>query len=509
YSGVFWDVQDYLLEDLERIEVVRGPGATIWGANAFNGVINIISKDASQTQGTLITAGAGSEENGFGGIRYGGKIAEQSFYRVYAKYRNQDGLRYASGADSHDEWMLGQTGFRSDTEFGNNNHFTLQGDFNNGLYGTDRAEDSRIGGGNILGRWAHDFSDTSNLQVQMYFDRTYRRIPGTYEENRFTYDIDAQHSFLLGERNILTYGMQYQMSGDKIDNPNRAFISFEPSSRHLQVVSGFVQDEITIIPERFGVTLGSKLEHNDFSGFEIQPSIRAAYTPSTNHTVWAGISRAIRRPTRFDVDLVIPSIGLRNQPSDRFESEKVIAYELGYRVRPLSMLSLDVTGFYNTYEDLRSQELIGGVRYLRNELEGDGYGFEVGVNYQPLDFWKLKAGYRYLQTRLHVSSSSNDPTGGAGEGNDASNVFVLQSMFDLPHRVQFDQVLRFVDELPNPVVPAYYVLDLRLAWLPTDNLELAVIGRNLLDNQHPEFGAPTAFRREVEQSVFGKVTLTF
>jgi iron complex outermembrane receptor protein len=509
FSGVFWDVQDYMLEDLDRIEIIRGPGATIWGANAFNGVINIISKDASQTQGTLITGGGGDEENGFGGLRYGGKLGENSYYRIYTKYENRDGLSYGNGADAHDEFMMGQTGFRTDTSLQGENHLTFQGDFYNGLLGADRAEDSRIGGGNFLGKWSHAFSDTSNLEIQSYIDRTYRRIPDLYEENRLTYDLDLQHSFLVGERNTLTYGMEYQMSADKIGNPQPSLISFEPNERHLQLFSGFLQDEIAIVPELFGVTIGTKIEHNDFSGIEVQPSIRAAYTPNTNQTVWAGVSRAVRRPTRFEADLSIPFIPLSKQAPDQFESEKVIAYELGYRLKPLDMVSFDATIFYNEYSDLRSQEVIGGVRYLRNELEGDGYGFEIAANYQPVEYWRLRASYRYLETRLHLSDSSTDPTGGFGEGDDPRNIVVLQSMFDLPYHLQFDQVLRYVDKLPDPYVPAYLVADLRLAWLPSEHIEIAVVGRNLLDNHHPEIGAASPLRKEVEQSIFGKVTLRF
>jgi iron complex outermembrane receptor protein len=510
FSGVFWDVQHYLLDDIDRIEVIRGPGAALWGANAFNGVINIITKSARDTQGGLLMGGGGTEENGFGGFRYGSKFSENTFYRVYATYFNRDGLKYPSGADAHDGMMQGQTGFRTDSYLQGANVITVQGDYYNGLDSTDKQDDTHVTGGNLLGRWSHTFSETSDLQAQLYYDRTYRNIPQQFREDLGTYDLDFQHRFDVGERNHLMYGFEYRLYEDDIDNPNPTLLAFVPPERNMQLVSGFLQDEINIVPDYFGVTVGSKFEHNDFTGFEFQPSIRAAYFPAEGQTLWAGVSRAVRTPTRIDEDFVVPSFGLTNEPPGLFRSEEVIAYELGYRLQLWKRVSFDLTGFYNDYDNLRSVEPMGGFLVERNELEGDGYGFEISSTFQATDSWRLRGGYRYLETRLHGSAASKDPLAAANEANDPHNIVTLTSMLNLPWKLEFDQIVRYVDNVPPPfAVAEYLALDLRLAWSPRPNLELAVVGRNLLDNQHPEIGAPTALRKEVERSVYGKVTWRF
>jgi len=512
FSGVFWDVQNYVLEDLDRIEVIRGPGATMWGANAFNGVINIISKNARDTQGTLVTGGGGNEEAGFGAIRYGGELSSNSFYRVYLDYFNRDDLKYANGKDAHDNFMLGQTGFRTDTQLNDINALTVQGDYYNGAYNIDQqSPDGRVAGGNLLGRWTRTFSPESELVVQSYFDNTHRR-QFDFVEDLNTFDLDAQHRFALGHRNSIMFGLEYRLMADQIHNPAPTILEFIPEERNMQLISGFVQDEIILIQDRLSATIGSKFEHNDFSGFEVQPSIRAAYTPATNQMLWAGISRAVRSPTRIDVDFRVPAF-LNNQLRDLYKSEEVIAYEVGYRIQLRQRLSYDITTFYNVYDRLRSIENIPGGPYFRNEFEGDGYGFSVSQNFRALEWWRLRLNYSYLETRLKPTANHQGlgipGTGIEAEGNDPRNLFSAQSLLNLPFNLEFDQVLRFVDKLPNPKVPAYFEIDLRLAWHPTANLELALIARNLLDNQHPEIGPDLATREEVERSIFGKVTWRF
>ena len=307
----------------------------------------------------LITGGGGNEANGFGGVRYGGQLGERTYYRVYATYMNWDGLEFENGEDAHDEWMLGQTGFRTDTELNLNNAFTLQGDYYAGLFGAAGREDSRTGGGNVLGRWTHDFSEDSDLMVQVYFDKTHRRITGMFEENRNTFDLDAHHHFLAGEDHNIVWGINYRLSSDQIGNPNPAVLSFEPSERNLQLFSLFLQDEITVVEDYVKLTVGSKFEHNDFSGFELQPSIRVAYTPTAQQTVWAGVSRAVRTPTRIDVDVRAPGL-LLNQSRTGFDAEELLALEAGYRVKPNDWLMIDVAAFYNEYEDLQSYEPVPG-----------------------------------------------------------------------------------------------------------------------------------------------------
>jgi iron complex outermembrane receptor protein len=511
FSGVFWDVQNYPLDDLDRIEVIRGPGATMWGANAFNGVINIISKSARDTQGALIVGGGGNEEAGFGAVRYGGQLATNSFYRLYIDYFNRDDLAYANGEDARDNFMLGQTGFRSDTQLNDVNALTVQGDYYNGIYGINRSPDGRVGGGNLLGRWTRTFSPESELLLQTYFDKTHRS-QFNFVEDLDTFDIDAQHRFPIGRRHSFMYGLEYRLAHDNIQNPTATQFAFIPEVRNMQLFSAFLQDEISLIEEHLSATLGSKFEHNDFSGFEIQPSVRLAYNPATNQTIWAGVSRAVRTPTRIEVDWEVPPL-ISNQSRDLYKSESVIAYEAGYRIQLFRKLSYDITLFYNQYDRLRSLENIPGGPYFRNEFEGDGYGFSISQTYQPLEWWRLRLNYAYLETRLKESDNHLPlPFPGFGvetEGNDPRNLFTAHSSFNLPYNIEFDQVLRFVDELPNPIVPAYLELDLRLAWHPQQNLELALIGRNLLDKQHPELGPDSPQREEVERSVFGKVTWRF
>ena len=371
----------------------------MWGANAFNGVINIITKSAKQTQGTLLMGGGGSEEQGFGGLRYGGTAGENTHYRVYATYFNRDELSLPSGVGANDGWMLGQTGFRTDSRLNEVNHLTVQGDYYNGEY---RAGDApgRIGGGNLLGRWTRTFSEESDLSVQVYWDRTHRR-QFNFIEDLDTFDVDGQHRLPLGQRNSLMWGFNYRLWLDRIEAPTPNF-QFIPADRSMQLVSGFVQDELALFDEKLMVTVGTKLEHNDFTGFEFQPSIRTAFTPNQRHTVWAGISKAVRTPTRIEVDWSAPPL-FRNQPRNNYESEQVLAYEVGYRISPVDKVNYDVALFYNDYNDIRSIENLPGGPFFRNEYEGHGYGVELTQTYRFTEWWRLRASYSYL--RIHLEES--------------------------------------------------------------------------------------------------------
>lgn len=507
FSGVFWDAQDTLMEDIARIEVVRGPGATMWGANAVNGVINIITKSARETQGALVLGGAGTEERGFGAIRYGGQLGKNTYYRTYLKHFNRDDLSLTDGRGARDEWTMSQGGFRTDSELSGDNLLTFQGDLYYGGIGQLTENEINLGGGNVLGRWTHQFTPESDLLAQLYYDRVYRDIPRLFQEQRDTLDFELQHRLPAGDRNDLIWGLNYRVSADEIENPMPSRLAFYPEEKTIQLFSFFLQDEIALVPERLSLILGSKLEHNDFTGFEYQPSVRLAFTPTERQTAWAAVSRAVRTPSRIDHDLRVPGVIAEDSG---FDSEKLIAYELGYRVQLHSKVALDLATFFNDYDELRSQEpWLGGDRVFRNKLEGETYGLELVARVQLADWWRLRAGYTFLEKDLSLEPGSLDVTRGTTEGNDPDHIFLLHSSINLPGNWYFDGLLRYVDALPDPYVPGYSVLDLRLAWRPANDLEMALIGRNLLDDRHPEFGRPGPLRKEIEHSVYAKVTWRF
>ena len=509
FAGVFWDVQDTLLEDIDRIEVISGPGATLWGSNAVNGVINITTKEAKDTQGLLLLGGGGTEERGFAGMRYGGALSPTLHYRIYTKYFDRDSTLLTSGGDGSDSWNMGQTGFRLDWNPTSENLLTLQGDLYSGSIDRLGSDDIEVSGGNLLGRWTHRFTPDSNLQLQWYYDRTHRDIPNTFGENLATYDFDLQHQFLIGERNNFVWGLGYRLVDDHVTNtPTLAVL---PAEITREWFSGFLQDEIALIPDRLALTLGTKVEHNDYTGWEVQPSTRLAWKPTATQTVWTAVSRAVRTPSRIDREFFVPGNPpftlLQGGPD--FDSEKLVAYELGYRVQATPRLSLSAAAFYNDYSDLRSVEQVNPPALtpvvIGNKLEGESHGVELTADYHVTSAWRLQAGYTRLFIHLKPTDDSTDTSNGSNESHDANNQLFLRSSVDLPWNLEFDASFRHVGAISNQDLPAYDELDLRLGWHPTSQLEISLVGQNLLHNHHAEFGN-VGLRHEIERGVYAKVT---
>jgi iron complex outermembrane receptor protein len=512
FSGVFWDVQNVMLEDIDRIEVISGPGATLWGSNAVNGVINVITKSARDTQGALVSGGGGSFLRGFGNGRYGGRIGENAYFRLYGMGFERDNTFFRNGRSADTGWFIGQGGFRGDWLPAHGANVSVQGNFYGGDIGQTGPGDVTVDGQNLIGRWAHPLTDDSDVSLQLYWDRTRRKIPGSITEILNTYDMEFQHRLSLGERNRFIWGAGYRFLHD--DVANNLALAFLPGRRDLHLFSGFLQDEITLLRDQLVLTVGSKFEHNDFSGFEFQPSARIAWMPVTDHTFWAAVSRAVRTPSRIDTEFFVPGVPpfVLQGGGDRFDTETVLAYELGYRTELADQVGLSISTFYNDYDDIRSVEPRAGAPgqfIILNKLRAHTYGVELSMAWQALAWWRLRAGYTYFAKDIHLRGSA-DVNQGRGEGNDPHHQFLIQSMINLPANLQFDSVFRYVDNLNQrgPLVPSYATLDLRLGWRPTPDWELAIVGQNLLDKRHAEFGA-TATRQEIPRSVFGRLTWTF
>ncbi|HEY8994026.1 MAG TPA: TonB-dependent receptor [Lacunisphaera sp.] len=507
HAAVFWEVQDTLLEDTNRIEVISGPGATQWGANAVNGVINITTKSAKDTQGLLLTGGGGTVLRGFGGIRYGGTLAPGVYYRIYGKYSDRDRTWFSDGRNGANDWRIGQGGFRVDWDAATGDLVTLQGDLYDGRVGQPAGTDVRMSGGNVLGRWSHTLSEKSNVTLQWYYDRTHRIIPGTFAEDLDTYDVDFQHRLPLGERHDLVWGVNYRVIDDQQHNdyPTLAFL---PERVVRESYSVFVQDEIALRPERLNLTVGAKLEHNYYTGFEFQPSARLSWLPDDRQTVWAALSRAVRAPSRVDGELVAP----RDPPftilqaNPDFVSEQLVAYELGYRVQPRPQLSLSLALFYHDYDRLRTTERVNPATprplYLGNGQEGTSMGGELTADYRVTRAWRLRAGFTQLHLHLRNKSVSTAP---APTYTDPEHQFSLRSTLDLPRGFEWDVTYRYVSHLLSQSVPAYSELDIHLGWSPTPRWEWSIVGQNLLHSSHAEFNAVTS-RQNIPRSVYGKLT---
>jgi iron complex outermembrane receptor protein len=509
FSGVFWDQQDVLLADVERIEVISGPGATLWGANAVNGVINVITRNATDTEQVLASVGAGSHMQN-AAFRYGGPLTENGAYRVYAKGAKLDHSDLESGAAGVDGWESAQVGFRADFE-GGDRRFTVQADVHIGesqdrgsVLGIDfgRVETE---GANVLARWAQEFESGSQLQVRTYVDHTERDDALFFSPSRDTFDIEAQYRIPLGRHDVLLGG-GYRQSRDEVGAG--LITSFIPASRDLAWRSMFAQNRVAL-NDRLDLTVGLKLEHNEYTGTESLPTVRLAWKPTDERLLWTAVSRAVRAPARFDRDVFFPGtppflvVGGPN-----FQSEVARVLEAGYRATPSARLSYSVTAYYHDWDKLRSGSSIPVE--LENRIEGDVTGLEAWATWQPLSRWQLRAGLSTLDKRLVLEPGSTDPVGVDNDtlANDADYQWLLRSFVQLSSRLELDVDVRRVGALPHPVVPAYTAVDARLGWRRNERLGLSLVISNLFDDSHVEFGRVES-RHVLDRTALLNVSLRF
>lgn len=545
FSGVYWENQDVMLEDVERIEVIRGPGATLWGANAVNGVINIITKHSSDTQGGLVVAGGGTEEQAFGAFRYGAQLNSDTTARAYVKGFKRDENTHQSGGEAGDDWDKVQGGFRLDSQLSSQDNLSVQGD----AYRTELNQNTTLPqlsppylnnfnetidtfGGNLLARHQHTFSSTSDYTLQVFYE-FYERNETFIRESRHVADIDFQHRFALLDWNDIVWGAGYRYNHDDFSTPT-TINHVAPSSRNDQIFSAFVQDEITLIDDNLWLTVGSKFEHNDYSGFEAQPTARLMWTLHHQHRLWGAVSRAVRTPSRLEHTMnsvqavtppqppFIPAVVVSLQGKEHFDSEQVISYEIGYRTTFINNLSIDFTAFYNNYKGLRSGE-IGSIippsnltdpatvsLNIGNNISAKTYGFEISTVWQMLEWWRWDASYSLLKTEYNKQDAVNDL------GMSPQQRLSLRSAMSPWKNIELDLLFRYVDTNSAvsftglTVIKDYVSMDIRLAWQAMKDLELSLVGQNLLAEKHLEYRqelltTPT----EIDRGMYGKLTWRF
>ncbi|MGH9727869.1 MAG: TonB-dependent receptor plug domain-containing protein [Candidatus Acidiferrales bacterium] len=538
FAGVYWEAQLTPLEDIERIEVIRGPGGAIWGANAVDGIINIITKSSRDTHGTLVSAGGGNADQGTGTVRYGAGNDRGFNYRVYGTGFSRS-PEFHSDGNNFDDWRMGQAGFRADWNKNTRDSFTIQGNIYDDAAGESTTfalfsppsqvvvdGNAELWGGNVLGRWKRVLSGGSDFQIQAYYDHTHHFEP-EFGEDRDTLDFDFLHHLTLPKEQNFLWGFGARVSPSRIVQ-REPTIDFLPHDKTDQIYSGFVQDEIPFAGRAVSLTVGSKFEHNNYSGFELQPSVRLLWNPTARQALWGSISRAVRTPSRLDEDVQLSDfatvtplpIYLRVLGNPQFVSEKLIAYEAGYRTLVGPKLYLDIAVFHNDYNDVYSFQV--GAPFLEvsptpvhaviplltsNGIEGETNGFELAPDWKPTSWWELKPSYSFLSMALRDKPSSNDPTSVAGyKGSSPRHEVNIQSLVNLPKRQEFDQTFRFVSGLPAQSVASYTTANARFGWHIAQQLELSVVGQNLMQPHHAEFGGDPGGLVEIKRSVYAKLT---
>ena len=546
FSGVYWEVQDVLLEDVERIEVIRGPGAALWGANAVNGVINIITKHTAETQGSLLIAGGGTEERVFGAFRYGGALPGRNYGRFYVKGFMRDDFEQSGGDKAEDQWDMVKAGFRLDSYSFKKDLITLQGDLYSGNLNqtvelpkltppfTETFQDNaNVWGLNLALTWQHILSPTVDYTLKLSFDISDRHELFARDE-RDTIDIDFQHRYSTISDHDFIWGLRYRYYHDRYSD--LVSISFDPDSRNDQLFSGFVHDEITLLKNQLWLTLGSKFEHNDYSGFEVQPTARLLWAPYKQHKFWGAVSRAVRTPARTEhhskiLLTVVPAADPDNPASlplaifsvgnQDYQSEEVIAYELGYRFIPARFLSFDVTAFYNDYSRLQNNKVgdfgskgsyVELPLVYANEIKGETYGIELAIAWYVSDWARLHLAYSYLNTSIDLPRENSNI---AQVPTSPDHQVSLRSEIDLCDNLALNLWFRYVDESfgldsrgsSGFIFDDYITADVGLTWSPVSTIEISIVGQNLLDDRHLEYRLSgfTKNASEVERGVYGKI----
>jgi iron complex outermembrane receptor protein len=542
FSGVSWELQDVPLEDLDRIEVIRGPGATLWGSNAVNGVINIITKQASDTQGGLVVGGGGPQERS-GTIRYGGH-AGNAQYRTYFKYDEAGDSILADGTSAQDAWHMWRAGLRTDWQAAAANTITLQGDLYDGREGSVdtlasftppysrvlvRAD--RLSGGNVLGRWTHESGAHSHWSLQLNVDHAEAPSP-VFGVNRNIFNLEFQQQLDLGSRQTFVYGAGGRMTQSKYSNSFTQINSATDDSDLLFNV--FLQDDIALVNDRLALSLGTKVERDEYSGSALQPNARLLWTPNNSNSVWASVARAVRAPNPLETETRINEAVLPGQgsaptlptlisvlPNPNLASERLVAYEAGYRLQPDKSIYLDIAAFVNVYDGLIVTEdyaaflettpppahLTVATQY-NNDSKRETHGIEFASSWQVTDWWKLAAGYTWLQMDLGSQRAAQIEQ--EQPGDSPRDQWNLRSSIQWSRSVSFDTALYYVDPLPAQGIPSYVRLDMHVGWRASDSLSASLTGTNLLQGQHAEFaGYGTISPVEVRRSLYARLTWSF
>jgi iron complex outermembrane receptor protein len=503
FSGVFWDAVDVVMADVERIEVISGPGATIYGSNAVNGVINIITKSSKDTQGGYAAA-AGGEHEQTGGMRYGGRLASGGHFRVYGKALHEQSVRNDSGADTHTGFSRRQAGFRNDWDLARAG-LTVSGDAYEGSLEQFGTRDIRVAGANLSGTIDAQLDGGSELRTQLIIEQTQRDQPNAYDDRLDSVDLELQHNLRIGERHRVAWGAGYRYARDRI-NPNGNGFVFLPAESSMHWGNAFLQDEIDL-GRGVKATLGFKAEHNNYTGYEYLPSLRLAWAPGSTQLLWTSLSRTVRAPSRIDRDFYAPA----NPPvvagvprylfggGPDFASEVANVFELGYRAQPGERLSYSLTAFISDYDKLRTLEpQASGTAVFRNLGEGKVTGIEAWWRWQPVERWRLVGGVVAQHVRTDLLPGSRDLTGSTGlASSDPERRWTLRSSLDISDSEQLDVGLRYNSSLSHPALPGYYEMDAEWTWRMGRGVDMSLIGDNLLHASHPEFGA--AGRRSVFQ----------